>query len=59
MNWTQTGVIAGLILGLAASFGFIPFIVALAFGVIGLVAGRVVDGEMSIGDFFGRARDRR
>lgn len=59
MNATQTGIIAGLILGLAASFGFIHFIVALAVGVIGLVVGRVVDGEMTIGDVFGRAKDRR
>lgn len=59
MNATQTGIIGGLILGLAASFGFVQFIITLAVGVIGLVVGRVVDGEMTVGEIFGRARDRQ
>ncbi|WP_158894382.1 hypothetical protein [Amycolatopsis anabasis] len=58
MNATQTGIIAGLILGLAATQGFTAFLITLAVGVIGLVVGRVLDGELDLGDLFGRGRDR-
>lgn len=59
MNGTQTGLIAGLILGLAAvEGGFTGFLVALVVGAIGLVVGRVLDGELEIGDFIGRGKDR-
>ena len=58
MNATQTGIVSGLILGLAASQGFIAFLVTLAVGFIGLVIGRVVDGELNLNDMFGRGRDR-
>ncbi|KOX23275.1 membrane protein [Saccharothrix sp. NRRL B-16348] len=55
---TQTGLLAGLVLGLAATGGFTAFLVTLAVGVIGLVAGRVLDGELDLGDLFGRGRDK-
>ena len=58
MNATQTGIVSGLILGLAASQGFIAFLITLAVGFIGLVIGRVVDGELNLNDMFGRGRDR-
>lgn len=59
MNATQTGLIAGLILGIAAAVGgFTAFLIALAVGVIGLVIGRIFDGEMDVGDIFGRGKDR-
>ncbi|WP_199431689.1 hypothetical protein [Qaidamihabitans albus] len=58
MNATQTGVLAGLVLGLAASQGFGAFLITFAVGVIGLVAGRVLDGELDLGDVFGRGKDR-
>lgn len=59
MNATQTGLIAGLILGLAVAVGgFTAFLITLAVGAIGLVGGRIVDGEMDLGDIFGRGRDR-
>lgn len=59
MNATQTGLLAGLILGVAAAFGgFSGFLVALALGLVGLVAGRVLDGELDLGDLLGRGRDR-
>ena len=59
MNGTQTGIIAGLGLGLAATQGFIAFLITLAIGVVGFVVGRAVDGELDLGDVFGRGRDRR
>lgn len=59
MNATQTGLLAGLILGVAAAFGgFSGFLIALALGLVGLVAGRVLDGELDLGDLLGRGRDR-
>lgn len=58
MNATQTGIISGLILGLAATQGFTAFLVTLAVGVIGLVVGRVLDGKLDVGDLFGKGRDK-
>lgn len=58
MSTSQTGLIAGLVLGLAVMSGFGTFLVVVAAGIIGFVVGRVVDGQLSIGDLFGRGRDR-
>ncbi|MEU3270849.1 hypothetical protein SAMN05421630_101645 [Prauserella marina] len=58
MNGTQTGLLAGLVLGLAATQSFVAFLITLAVGVIGLIAGRVVDGRLDLSDVFGRGRDR-
>ncbi|MFF5991874.1 MULTISPECIES: hypothetical protein [Prauserella] len=58
MNATQTGLLGGLVLGLAASQSFAAFLVTLAVGVIGLVVGRALDGELDLSDLFGRGRDR-
>jgi hypothetical protein len=58
MNATQTGIISGLVLGLAATQGFIAFLITLAVGVIGLVVGRVLDGALDLSDLFGKGRDR-
>jgi hypothetical protein len=58
MNWTHTGLLVGLVLGLAATQGFVAFLITFVIGVIGLLVGRVADGEMDLGDVFGRGRDR-
>ncbi|GAA3361283.1 MULTISPECIES: hypothetical protein [Saccharopolyspora] len=59
MNATQTGLFAGLLLGVAAAAGgFTGFLIALVIGAIGLIVGRVLDGELEIGDFLGRGKDR-
>jgi hypothetical protein len=59
MNASHTGLLAGLILGLAAMSGsFVTFVVVLVAGIIGFIAGRVIDGDVSIGDLLGRGRDR-
>ncbi|QIZ36777.1 hypothetical protein [Saccharopolyspora sp. ASAGF58] len=59
MNATQTGLFAGLILGIAGALGgFTGFLIALVVGAIGLVIGRVLDGELEIGDLLGRGRGR-
>jgi len=42
---TQTGLIFGLALGLAASQGFLTFLITLVFGCVGWVIGRMIDGK--------------
>lgn len=55
MSATQSGMLAGLILGTAAAVGgFSGFLIALAVGAIGLVVGRVLDGELDVGEFLGK-----
>jgi hypothetical protein len=58
MNATQTGIVSGLVLGLAATQGFTAFLITLAVGFVGLVVGRVLDGELDLSNVFGRGRDR-
>jgi hypothetical protein len=59
MNATHTGLLAGLILGAAVVIGgFSALLVALLVGVIGFVVGRVLDGELDLGELLGRGRDR-
>lgn len=58
MNATQTGLLAGLPLGVAgATGGFLAFVITLVLGIIGLVVGRVLDGELDLSGL-GRGRDR-
>lgn len=59
MNATQTGLLAGLILGAVGALGgFTAFLIALLLGAIGLVVGRVLDGELDISNVLGRGKDR-
>ncbi|GAA4037148.1 hypothetical protein GCM10022247_73710 [Allokutzneria multivorans] len=59
MNTSQIGLLAGLILGAAGAVGgFSAVIISLAVGVLGLVIGRVLDGELDLGELLGRGRDR-
>ncbi|ALE81530.1 MULTISPECIES: hypothetical protein [Pseudonocardia] len=58
MNATQTGLLAGLLLGVAgATGGFFAFVITLVLGIIGLVVGRLLDGELDLSGL-GRGRDR-
>ncbi|GAA1838140.1 hypothetical protein GCM10009836_16280 [Pseudonocardia ailaonensis] len=59
MNATQTGLLTGLILGVAAAFGgFGAFLIVLVLGAVGLLVGRVLDGELDLSGILGRARDK-
>lgn len=59
MNATRTGLLAGLILGLAAAIGGgTGFIVALVLGIAGLLVGMAVDGRLDVSGLLGRGRDR-
>lgn len=59
MNATQTGLIAGLILGTAGAIGgLLGFLVALVIGALGFVIGRMLDGDLELGDLLNRGKDR-
>ena len=58
-NATHTGLLVGLILGATGAIGgFGAFVIALLIGLIDLVVGRVLDGELDINAVLGRGRDR-
>ncbi|MGW0518487.1 MULTISPECIES: hypothetical protein [unclassified Crossiella] len=59
MNSTQTGLLAGLVLGAAGALGgFTAFLITVLVGAIGLVVGKVLDGELDLGELLGRGKDR-
>ena len=59
MNATTTGLLAGLILGVAGSIGgFAPFLITLVVGIVGLLVGMVIDGRLDVTSMLGRGRDR-
>ncbi|MEU2110299.1 hypothetical protein ACFWOY_28570 [Streptomyces sp. NPDC058423] len=58
MTATQTGLLTGLVLGLAAAFGgFEAFLVLLVLGTVGLLVGRYLDGKLDLAQLTGRDRD--
>ena len=59
MNATQTGLLTGLVLGVAGAFGgFNAFLIVLVLGALGLLVGRVLDGQLDLNALLGRGRDR-
>ncbi|MGR8009648.1 hypothetical protein [Streptomyces hypolithicus] len=59
MSRAMVGLIAGMALGFAAHFGdFWAFLLVLGLGVVGLVVGRFMEGDLEPGDFV-RRRDRQ
>ncbi|MFB7655582.1 MULTISPECIES: hypothetical protein [unclassified Streptomyces] len=59
MSMAVVGLIAGMALGFAGYFGgFGAFLLVAALGAVGFVVGRLLEGDMELGDFF-RARDDR
>ncbi|MFG2007210.1 hypothetical protein ACGFNU_49475 [Spirillospora sp. NPDC048911] len=58
--WPLAGLAFGTVLGLAAGFGgFGPFLAVLLLGIIGFLAGRVIEGELDLSSLFGPANERR
>jgi hypothetical protein len=58
MSMAVVGLVAGMALGFAGYFGgFGAFLLVAALGAVGFVAGRFVDGDLELGDFF-RTRER-
>jgi len=59
MNATRTGLLAGLLLGVAGSIGgFGAFLVTLVVGIVGLLVGMALDGRLDVTSLIGRGRDR-
>ncbi|AEA25107.1 hypothetical protein ACFQ34_17920 [Pseudonocardia benzenivorans] len=59
MNATQTGLLAGLVLGAAGAIGgFGAFLITLVVGAVGLVVGLVLDGRLDVSGLVGRGKDR-
>lgn len=57
MTTSTVGLLAGLLLGIAAAAGGFPgFLIALVLGVIGYVVGGHYDGEVDLSTLFGRKR---
>ncbi|MFF1736199.1 hypothetical protein [Streptomyces sp. NPDC058247] len=58
MSMAMVGLVAGMALGFAGYFGgFGAFLLVAALGAVGFVAGRFVNGDPELGDFF-RSRER-
>ncbi|WP_093773741.1 hypothetical protein [Streptomyces sp. yr375] len=58
MSMALVGMIAGMALGFAGYFGgFGAFLLVAALGAIGFVVGRLLEGDLELGDFF-RTRTR-
>ena len=59
-----TATVIGLFVGIALGFGavldgFVGFALVAIFAAVGLVVGRVIDGELDLSDYLGgRRRDR-
>jgi hypothetical protein len=59
MNATRTGLLAGLILGVAGSIGgFGAFLITFVVGIVGLLIGMALDGRLDVTSLMGRGRDR-
>ncbi|SDJ17842.1 hypothetical protein SAMN05192558_110326 [Actinokineospora alba] len=58
MNTTQIGLVSGLLLGLAATQGFGAFLITLVLGFIGLVVGRMLDGELDLSQVLSGAKGK-
>ncbi|MFE7764770.1 hypothetical protein [Streptomyces sp. NPDC057438] len=59
MSRAVVGLMAGMALGFAAYFGnFWAFLLVLGLGLVGLVIGRLTEGDLEPGDFV-RRRDRQ
>ncbi|MFF0295068.1 hypothetical protein ACFYS8_28330 [Kitasatospora sp. NPDC004615] len=62
MNLALVGMLAGMALGFAGYFGgFAAFLLVAALGAVGFVVGRLVEGDLELGELgeLLRGRDRR
>ncbi|MFI6158034.1 hypothetical protein ACIBCA_35720 [Kitasatospora sp. NPDC051170] len=62
MNLAIVGLVVGMALGFAGYFGgFAAFLLVAALGLVGFVLGRVLEGDIELGDLGDllRGRDRR
>ncbi|MFJ8625381.1 hypothetical protein ACIRD3_21390 [Kitasatospora sp. NPDC093550] len=62
MNLAIVGLVVGMALGFAGYFGgFAAFLLVAALGLVGFVAGRLLEGDIELGELGDllRGRDRR
>nr|BEK68993.1 hypothetical protein KPHV_62200 [Kitasatospora purpeofusca] len=62
MNLAIVGLVVGMALGFAGYFGgFAAFLLVAALGVVGFVVGRLLEGDIELGELGDllRSRDRR
>lgn len=62
MNLAIVGLVVGMALGFAGYFGgFAAFLLVAALGLVGFVLGRLLEGDIELGDLGDllRGRDRR
>ncbi|MER6304144.1 hypothetical protein ACWC9T_12175 [Kitasatospora sp. NPDC001159] len=62
MNLAMVGLVVGMALGFAGYFGgFAAFLLVAALGLVGFVVGRLLEGDIELGDLGDllRGRDRR
>lgn len=54
---TVLGLAVGLVLGVTGAFGgFVAFLIVLVLGALGLLVGRLLDGELDLDGLTGRGR---
>jgi hypothetical protein len=54
---TVLGLVVGLVLGVTGAFGgFTAFLIVLVLGAVGLLVGRLLDGELDLEALTGRGR---
>ncbi|MFE5583791.1 hypothetical protein [Kitasatospora sp. NPDC056531] len=59
MNLAMVGLVVGMALGFAGYFGgFAAFLLVAALGLIGFVAGRLLEGDIELGDLGDLLRGR-
>ncbi len=60
MSRTTQGLLVGLVLGLALAFGnFGQMLIVALLAIIGLVVGKVLDGDIDLNEYFsGRGQSR-
>ncbi|MFJ9344507.1 hypothetical protein ACIRP0_35285 [Streptomyces sp. NPDC101733] len=59
MSGATVGLLAGMALGFAAFFGgFWAFLLVAFLGLVGLIVGRMLQGDLDLSDFT-RSRDRK
>lgn len=59
MSTTRWCLTVGLVLGIVLAFGgFTALLIAVLFGLIGLVVGRIAEGKLDLQALFGKASSR-
>jgi hypothetical protein len=59
MSTTRWCLAVGLVLGIVLAFGgFTALVIAVLFGLIGLVVGRIAEGKLDLQALFGKASSR-